>query len=454
MNANTAGTIKRQCQLLLLAVMLAFGAAGAQANPPNLVGTWINTEGNAPIGSSFPFTLLGDGTANGKVMGGQLTSWNVKGDSLMVNTSGGYIYRFKFKLSGKKLTLAGEFGTGTYEDMTESVNEAVKKLIGSWIRINGKLDAQVELLDGGTGTIGGSPITWKVTVVRHTYSNKINGELEIVKKIKGKETVGTYSFMVNTEAPSLYYGLELEEYIENAKKSGYMKKENLDEIKQGLGSFTDDRDKKKYKSVKINGKTWMAENLNFKADSSLCYGKKDANCKTYGRLYTWEAAKTACPAGWHLPKKEDWEALLKLERMLAPSTPQRGDEQGNDKAGETLRSKTGWPKIALGIPNYNGTDVLGFSALPGGYRKRDEKNSVIFEGTPPSKDYAAGRWWLDQDKGEFAEFFGMMQTVRHSQMGVGEKTKWVPEYKSSPISNAIFSSSPKTDALSVRCVQD
>lgn len=37
----------------------------------------------------------------------------------------------------------------------------------------------------------------------------------------------------------------------------------------------------------------------------------DANyAKVYGYLYTWEAAKTACPTGWHLPTKSDFETLL------------------------------------------------------------------------------------------------------------------------------------------------
>jgi hypothetical protein len=55
-----------------------------------------------------------------------------------------------------------------------------------------------------------------------------------------------------------------------------------------------------------DGKVWMTENLNYQTADSWCYDDSAANCETYGRLYTWEAAKKACPAGYHLPSNQDW----------------------------------------------------------------------------------------------------------------------------------------------------
>ena len=122
------------------------------------------------------------------------------------------------------------------------------------------------------------------------------------------------------------------------------------------GPMKDPRDGRTYKTVQIGSQTWMAENLNYETQNSYCYANKGSNCFYYGRLYTWDAAKKACPGGWRLPRRAEFETLL-------------NSVGGKKVAGKSLKSKEGWNKSG------NGTDAFGFSALPAGSRSR---NGVYF----------------------------------------------------------------------------
>ena len=63
----------------------------------------------------------------------------------------------------------------------------------------------------------------------------------------------------------------------------------------------DTRDGQVYSMVTINKVTWMKQNLNYSMSGSACYGNSNENCLKHGRLYSTNAAETACPAGWNLP---------------------------------------------------------------------------------------------------------------------------------------------------------
>jgi len=117
----------------------------------------------------------------------------------------------------------------------------------------------------------------------------------------------------------------------------------------GSGILTDTRDGKKYKTAVIGGKRWMAENLNYKTEKSLCYNNDNSNCGKYGMLYDWNTAKTVCMQGWHLPSRQEWDNLVTAAG-------------GQDAAGKKLKATSGWYKKG------DGTDDYGFSALPGGGR--------------------------------------------------------------------------------------
>ncbi len=107
------------------------------------------------------------------------------------------------------------------------------------------------------------------------------------------------------------------------------------------GSFTDSRDGRTYKTVKIGNQVWMAENLKY--GKGVCLNGKKSNCKKYGMLYGEKDAKKACPNGWHLPSAAEFKKLLNY---------------AGRNAGKKLKAEKGWDK--------NGTDQFGFAALPGG----------------------------------------------------------------------------------------
>lgn len=201
------------------------------------------------------------------------------------------------------------------------------------------------------------------------------------------------------------------------------------------GKLEDERDGQIYRTVKIGGQTWMAENLNY-ADSAQtpsleescwCYEYKDDNCVLYGHHYNWYSVfkpdspldcppypcklkqlttdvQGFCPMGWHLPVQTEWQDLF--------------DEVGGSSvAGERLKSVVGWKN------NGNGTDVYGFSALPAG--ERDEIMQWGYSGK-------TALFWSYTDNGENDPHFVDFSYDRESAV--------LGSYKYS--------------AISIRCIKD
>ena len=152
---------------------------------------------------------------------------------------------------------------------------------------------------------------------------------------------------------------------------------------QATDTFTDSRDGQTYKTISFKNAstgttvTWMAQNLNYKLQDSYAYDDDGNNRKALGLLYTWEAAKKACPSGWHLATDSEWSQLVS----------QFG---GADTAGETLKSVNGWNEGG------NGTNSSGFNALPAGIRRNNGYDVLGYFGfwwssTPTGED---GKAWL------------------------------------------------------------
>ncbi|MCQ2054272.1 MAG: hypothetical protein MJY82_03155 [Fibrobacter sp.] len=71
---------------------------------------------------------------------------------------------------------------------------------------------------------------------------------------------------------------------------------------------------------------WMTYNLNFAKKDSRCYQNAIDSCEAHGRLYDWESAKKACPDGWHLPTRDEYEKLMNSSSIndFLPSSPNSG----------------------------------------------------------------------------------------------------------------------------------
>lgn len=110
----------------------------------------------------------------------------------------------------------------------------------------------------------------------------------------------------------------------------------------------DGRNSKYYRTTTIGGVRWMAQNLDYKVEKSWCLNDDDSMCGMLGRLYAWDAAQTACPSGWHLPRKSELDSLV-----FAVG--------GKSVAGLALKMLDSWNGDSA-------TDSYLFSAFPVGFR--------------------------------------------------------------------------------------
>ncbi len=126
-------------------------------------------------------------------------------------------------------------------------------------------------------------------------------------------------------------------------------------------TFTDKRDGQKYKIKKLEftdasgkkvTKTWMAENIRYKLKQGGSYTAttKFPDSKNYEVFYAEKSARFACPAGWHLPDKSEYEMLV-------------DKFGGKDKAGLALKSIKNWKKDEWTKTNGNNSSGLNFKPV-------------------------------------------------------------------------------------------
>lgn len=218
-----------------------------------------------------------------------------------------------------------------------------------------------------------------------------------------------------------------------------------EDYSQDNGEFKDLRDNKEYKWLKIGDQIWMAENLAYTgsemqhitvdlewchntAYNAWCYYDNNSNnADTYGVLYQWEAAKTACPDGWHLPTDEEW---TQMENYLKENGYSYDGLVGNNGIAKSLAADNAWSMSDVqgdvgnsDFPEYR--NKSGFSAFPGG-------NRYYLDGTFNGLGMG-GYWWSAT---EDSDNYAYSRCLYYNNAGV------------------LSSSLNKLDGFSVRCVKD
>jgi uncharacterized protein (TIGR02145 family) len=187
-----------------------------------------------------------------------------------------------------------------------------------------------------------------------------------------------------------------------------------------------------YKTVRIAGHWWMAENLKvtkFNDDQSIpnvndntqwsslttaaysWYNNDEPGYKnTYGALYNWYAVSSGrvCPIGWHVPNNSEW---ISLTNSLG----------GETVAGGKLK-ETG--TIHWETPNTGASNTTWFTALPGGYRGISGSFINILQ---------YGYWWSST---EFNENDALRQSIGYN------------------VTDFSKTNDPKNFGFSVRCMRD
>ena len=167
-----------------------------------------------------------------------------------------------------------------------------------------------------------------------------------------------------------------------------------------------------FRTVELEGKTWMANNL-YGTNSGSYYQESEILASVFGQYYTWEEAQISCPAGWHLPTAEEFDNCVGAAA---------GDVMVNAQFVEKdLWSY--WPEVPI-------TNKCQFCALPFGFL------DFTLEDAPENgyKEYAC-LWTADEDEEDnsLGVFRYIYQKDNSIQRGLGDK---------------------QTLALSVRCVKD
>ena len=256
----------------------------------------------------------------------------------------------------------GELRKGDSTDIFYKYDEVLNK----WVRIDfGGTDRDLGL-NGCTvkreGEIGLSPNDNSYYVCKHLVDIEDGyderkwvkaQEIDFIKRDEKCESEDVGRIVAGIDTVTNKYYCTTEGWVDLRTWSFGVPKEFRFNPDVNYGSLTDGRDGKTYKTVKIGDQVWMAENLNYAGGGvGHCYEDVPENCEAGGRLYKWDVAKNACPEGWHLPSKAEFDTLLSFVK--------REYEEEQCSLADMLKATSGWDYGGQGC------DKTGFSAVPAG----------------------------------------------------------------------------------------
>ena len=218
---------------------------------------------------------------------------------------------------------------------------------------------------------------------------------------------------------------------------------------------------KRYNTVRIGDRIWMAENLNYRYmaktagsgalavdSSSFCYDNNPLNCDLYGRLYLWSAAvdssgilnssgagvgcgftkacsatqiQGVCPSGWHLPSSTEYSYFVKLHTI---------HQQEDEASGETRHNDDDIFLAQPGGYDYE-SNSHGFSVLLAGSYNRMKKLGYNGMGV-------SAAFWTSTNNSAYASIFYRLNGTNDTYFYITPAHTYYT----------------KADAASIRCVRD
>lgn len=165
--------------------------------------------------------------------------------------------------------------------------------------------------------------------------------------------------------------------------------------------------------ITAGGLTWQANNLN-KQDAGLSFRESKVLDSAVGRLYSWTEAQSACPAGWHLPTKDDFSTSFATEGSISA---------GALMAEASFLEEEMWEYF----PEVEITNSFGFNAIPLGYI------DTVDPFNPYNKYGEYACYWTSSEEDGMGTYMYIYAGSKQMQTAPGDK-------------NTLY--------MSVRCVKD